>query len=108
MKKSQFYLFISILFCSSIFYSCAEYKTHRVVSTTIMQTHQVIPEEELVDVGITVFETDDLTEEKAKEEGIETEVTAVTIPEVEITKVKNLAEKIGVKFTVRQYIQFFW
>jgi TatD DNase family protein len=45
---------------------------------------------------------------KAKQEGIETEVTAVTIPEVEITKVKELAERLGVKFTVRQYIPFFW
>jgi cyclic pyranopterin phosphate synthase len=45
---------------------------------------------------------------KAKEEGIETEATAVTIPEVEITKVKELTERIGVKFTVRQYIPFFW
>jgi cyclic pyranopterin phosphate synthase len=45
---------------------------------------------------------------KAKEEGIETEVTAVTIPEVEISKVKELAERMGVKFTVRHYIPFFW
>jgi len=45
---------------------------------------------------------------KAKEEGIETEATAVTIPEVEITKVKELAEKMGAKFIVRQYIPFFW
>ena len=45
---------------------------------------------------------------KAKEEGIETEATAVTIPEVEITKVKELAERMGVKFTVRQYIPCFW
>jgi cyclic pyranopterin phosphate synthase len=44
----------------------------------------------------------------AKEEGIETEVTAVTIPEVEITKVKDLAERMGVKFTVRQYIPLIW
>ena len=45
---------------------------------------------------------------KANEGGIETEVTAVTIPEVEITKVKMLAEIMGVKFAVRQYIPFFW
>jgi TatD family-associated radical SAM protein len=44
----------------------------------------------------------------AKEEGIETEVTAVTIPEVEITKVKDLAERMGVKFTVRQFIPVIW
>ena len=43
-----------------------------------------------------------------KEEGIETEVTAITIPEVEITKVKDLAERMGVKFTVRQYISLIW
>ena len=45
---------------------------------------------------------------KAKEEGLETEATAVTIPEVEVTKVKELAERIGVKFAVREYIPFFW
>ena len=45
---------------------------------------------------------------KAKEEGLETEATAVTIPEVDLAKVKELAERIGVKFSVREYIQFFW
>lgn len=45
---------------------------------------------------------------KAKEAGIETEVTAVTIPEIEISRVKEVAEKMGVKFSVREYIQFFW
>jgi len=45
---------------------------------------------------------------KAKEEGLETEATAVTIPEVDLAKVKELAERIGVKFTVREYIPFFW
>ena len=32
---------------------------------------------------------------KAKEEGLETEATAVTIPEVDLAKVKELAERIG-------------
>jgi len=45
---------------------------------------------------------------KAKGEGIETEATAVTIPEVDLAKVKELAEGIGVKFSVREYIPFFW
>ena len=45
---------------------------------------------------------------KAKEEGLETEATAVTIPEVDLAKVKELAERIGVKFSVREYIPFFW
>ena len=45
---------------------------------------------------------------KAKEEGLETEATAVTIPEVDLAKVKELAENMGVKFSVREYIPFFW
>jgi TatD family-associated radical SAM protein len=45
---------------------------------------------------------------KAKEEGLETEATAVTIPEVDLAKVKELAERIGVKFSAREYIPFFW
>ena len=45
---------------------------------------------------------------KAKEEGLETEATAVTIPEVDLAKVKELAERMETKFAVRQYIPFFW
>ena len=45
---------------------------------------------------------------KAKEEGIETEATAVMIPEVEIAKVKELTKRMGIKFTLRQYIPCFW
>ncbi len=45
---------------------------------------------------------------KAKEEGLETEATAVTIPEVDLAKVKELAERMGVKFSVRKYIPCFW
>lgn len=45
---------------------------------------------------------------KAKEEGLETEVTAVTIPEVDLAKVRELAKRMGVKFTVREHIPCFW
>ena len=45
---------------------------------------------------------------KAKERGLKTEVTAVTIPEIEITEVKELADKMGVKFSSRECIRFFW
>jgi cyclic pyranopterin phosphate synthase len=45
---------------------------------------------------------------KAKDEGLETEATALTIPEVDLAKVKDIAQKIGVKFSVREYIPFFW
>jgi len=45
---------------------------------------------------------------KAKEESLETEATAVRIPEVDLAKVKELAERIGIKFSVREYIPCFW
>jgi TatD family-associated radical SAM protein len=46
--------------------------------------------------------------QKAKQVGLETEITVVTVPEVSITKIKELAEKLGVKFTIREYVPFFW
>jgi len=45
---------------------------------------------------------------KAKKEGLETEATAVTITEVNLAKVKELAENMGIKFSVREYIPCFW
>ena len=45
---------------------------------------------------------------RAKEAGLETEATAVTIAEIEVSRVKEVAEKMGVKFSVREYIPFFW
>lgn len=45
---------------------------------------------------------------KSIEEDIDTEVTAVTIPEVELMKVREMVERMGAKFSARQYIQLFW
>jgi TatD family-associated radical SAM protein len=39
---------------------------------------------------------------------LEVEVTAVRIPEVDITKVGEIAKELDVKFRVREYIQPFW
>jgi len=45
---------------------------------------------------------------RAKEVGLETEATAVTVSEIEVSRVKEVAEKMEVKFLVREYIPFFW
>ena len=45
---------------------------------------------------------------RAKEEKLDTEITAVTIPEVDIAKVREIATNMGVKFRVRAYIPCFW
>ena len=48
---------------------CATYNAHKVGPTSIIEAQQEIPEEELLDVGIAVFESQEITEERAKEEG---------------------------------------
>ena len=57
-----------------IFNGCATYNAHEVGPTSILQAQQEIPEEELLDVGIAVFESEELTEEKAKEEGTHADI----------------------------------
>ncbi|MEM3011191.1 MAG: TatD family nuclease-associated radical SAM protein [Candidatus Bathyarchaeia archaeon] len=44
---------------------------------------------------------------KAKE-FLDVEITAVTVPEADISKIRELAEKMGVKFRVRQHIPCVW
>ncbi len=44
---------------------------------------------------------------KAKKE-LEVEITAVAIPEVNLHKIAAVAEEIGVKFRLRDYIPCFW
>ncbi len=45
--------------------------------------------------------------EKAKAQ-LDTEITTVTIPEVDATKVKEMATRMGVKFRLRAYEPCFW
>jgi cyclic pyranopterin phosphate synthase len=46
--------------------------------------------------------------QKAKSAGLEAEVSAVRIPEVDIPKVKAIADGLGVPLRVRDYIPCFW
>jgi len=45
--------------------------------------------------------------EKAREE-FDMEITTVTIPEVDIPEVREIARKLGVGFRIREYIPCFW
>ena len=54
--------------------ACATYSAHDVGPTTIHQAKEQIPEEALMDVGIEVFQSAELTEEKAKDEGTTPEI----------------------------------
>jgi cyclic pyranopterin phosphate synthase len=39
---------------------------------------------------------------------LDTEITTATLPEVDISKVREIAANIGVKFRIREYIPCFW
>ncbi len=45
---------------------------------------------------------------RSKEENIDTEMTALTIPEVDMAKMREIAAAMGVKFRIRQYTPCFW
>lgn len=68
MKRSM-HIVLLIGWILLVLNACATYNAHEVGPTSIIQAQEETPEEELLDVGIAVFQTDELTEEKAKEEG---------------------------------------
>ena len=45
---------------------------------------------------------------KAKEAGLEVEVSVVRMPEVDVEKVRAVAESLGVLLRVREYIHCFF
>ncbi len=46
--------------------------------------------------------------DKAREVGLEVEVNVVTIPEVDVSRVREMAERMEVGFRVREYIPCIW
>jgi len=46
--------------------------------------------------------------DKAREVGLEVEVTVVTIPEVDVSRVREMAERMEVGFRVREYMPCIW
>ena len=68
MKTVKRYLSIALIFLH-IITGCATYHAQEVGPTPIMQAEQEIPEDQLLDVGILVFESKEIDEETAKEEG---------------------------------------
>ncbi len=46
--------------------------------------------------------------EKIKKEDLDMEITAVAIPEVDISKMRKLAKRMGVAFRIREHIPCFW
>jgi hypothetical protein len=68
---------LNSLCCISVFLillsGCATYQEN-VAPTQIMRAQQEIPEDQLMDVGIHTFESEELSQEKAQEEGTSNEI----------------------------------
>ena len=54
--------------------SCASYHAEKVGPTDIMKAREEMPEEELLDVGINVLESEEITEKEAKEQHTNSEI----------------------------------
>ncbi len=53
---------------------CATYQAQKVGPTPIMMAQKEIPEDQLLDVGVLVFESETLSEEKAEDEGTNNDI----------------------------------
>jgi len=53
---------------------CATYQAQKVGPTMIMRAQEEIPEDQLMDVGILVFESEEITEEEAEDEGTNNDI----------------------------------
>ena len=72
--KSSIYHVLLFLSAILIISGCATHVSQKVSPTVIEQAQFEIPEEQLLDVGILVFESKELTPEEAKDEGTNAEI----------------------------------
>jgi hypothetical protein len=68
------YSCIIIFIANLIFSGCATYSSQKVVPTPMEHAKAEIPEDQLMDVGIMVFESAELTPEKAEKEGTNADI----------------------------------
>lgn len=74
MKFNHYYKLLFICFILILSNGCAPYYARKVGPTDIMKAQEEILEEQLLDIGIQVFESDKITPEQAKEEHTSPEV----------------------------------
>jgi hypothetical protein len=74
MKCDIYHRFLFIIAIFIIFTGCATYNAQKVGPTAMMKAGEEIPEDQLLDVGIQVFESEEITEEKSEEEHTSQEV----------------------------------
>ena len=75
MKIKQIAISCVLFFVTNLIFSgCATYSSQKVGPTPIEHAKAEIPEDQLMDVGILVFESEELTPEKAEKEGTNADI----------------------------------
>jgi hypothetical protein len=74
MKYSFHHNLLLMTFILMLFTGCATFNAQKVVPTTIMKAQEEIFEEQLLDVGILVFESDKITQEQAQKKHTSQEI----------------------------------
>ena len=65
---------LSIVLIMVIISGCSSYQAHKIGPTPIMRADEEIPEDQLLDVGVFVFHSEELTAEKAEDEGTNNDI----------------------------------
>ena len=71
--KCRLHIFCCIIFSLILLSGCATYREN-VAPTQIMRAQQEIPEDQLMDVGIHTFQSDELSPDETQEEGTSNEI----------------------------------
>lgn len=74
MKYRFHHNLLWMIFIAMLYTGCAAFNAQKVGPTTIMKAQEEISEEQLLDVGILVFESENITQGQAKEEHTSQEV----------------------------------
>ena len=72
--KTKFQILVSVAIILVFLSGCASYQAQKVGPTPIMRAQQEVPEDQLMDVGILVFYSEELSEEEAKDEGTNNDI----------------------------------
>jgi hypothetical protein len=72
--KTKFKILVGLSVILVFLTGCASYQAQKVGPTPIMRAQQEIPEDQLMDVGILAFKSEELSEEQAEDEGTNNDI----------------------------------
>ena len=72
--RFKLHVFLVITVVMAVLSGCSSYQAHKVGPTPIMRAEREIPEDQLLDVGIVVFHSEELTGDEAEDEGTNNDI----------------------------------